>query len=106
MTRMPAKTNPKPASTRCSIDHLANQASKAVHRVWVGGGASTGPGGTGPDKGGAAGGVDEGRSCVADSMPILPTKRRKYSENLTNSTLADVALQAIFQKNPELRALE
>ena len=39
-------------------------------------------------------------------MAILSPKRRKYCENLTNSTLADAALQAIFQKNPELRCFK
>ena len=64
MMRIPAKTRPNPASTRCSIDHRARRAGNhPAGKIGV-----VGEAGTGSDRAGGAVGVGAECSCVAESM--------------------------------------
>lgn len=72
MTTMPRNTNPKPAKTRCSMDHWLTQLvnlSAFFPKTRTQGGA--GGGGMGSGRDGAVGGFVVGRSRVADSMTIV-----------------------------------
>ena len=74
MIRMPEKTKPNPASTRCSIDHRAKRvANHPTGKTGVDEGS-----GTDSDRAGGAAGVGAECSCVAESMAQEQVERAAW----------------------------